>query len=99
MKHVFYLHSATCIEAFLSISKHLCLNEKNIVIINARFLNGIDKKYSQIKISKELDLFPFFTHKDLKTFKWIHSNKIIKEWDNIIEKYVENIFTFYAQKW
>ena len=97
MKHVFYLHSATCIEMFEAIIDFKKINEKDIVIFNARSLKGLTNKYLEIFISESLDLFPFYTHKQIFNFKWIKSNLIIKNWDRLIDLNIDEEFTFYSQ--
>jgi hypothetical protein len=97
LKYLFYLHSAACIEACEGIIDYEGIDLKNVVALNARGLKGISERLNQVVINDDLDKFPFYTHRNLSSFRFLQSNRYIQKWDEIVENQVKGEFILYAQ--
>ena len=97
MLHVFYVHSQTCYVAALKIIEFKKLDRSKIVILNARSTPKIDSRLRHIYIKPLLDNWKFYALRDIPDFKWLHTRRVIRLYDSIIDEILNEKFIFYSQ--
>ena len=95
-KHIFFVHSATCIECMYGIMRSNSILDSDVVVIAARGVSIPDMPVV-LEYPDNWYHFPFFTHKFLWNLSWLNTRRYIEYIDRYIDYLCDDNFIFYAQ--
>lgn len=95
-KHLFFVHSATCVECMYGIMRSKALAQNDVIVIAARGITVPDINVV-LEYPDAWYHFPFFTHKYLWNLSWLKSRKYIEQIDSYLDYLCDDNFIFYAQ--
>lgn len=101
MKHIFQIHSNTCLITSLGVIKTEGISQKDVILLFIKTFEVSEEvlnSYQSIILDKSIVEFPFFAIRRLKNLKWMRTRSIINEIDSSLKEIIsENPFVFYCQ--
>jgi hypothetical protein len=97
MKHVFYVHSQTCYITALKVIKFEKILKDQVILLISRNTPLFKNDYQSFHIYPLIDNWPFYTQKQILSFKWFMNRKILNIFDNVINNMIKDNFVFYSQ--
>ena len=97
MKHVFYIHSQTCYITALKVIKFEEILKDQVILLISRNTPLFKNDYQSFHVYPLLDNWPFYTQKQILSFKWFMNRKILNIFDHIINNMIKDNFVFYSQ--
>jgi hypothetical protein len=97
MKHVFYVHSQTCYITALKVIKFEEILKDQVILLISRNTPLFKNDYQSFHIYPLIDNWPFYTQKQILSFKWFMNRKILNIFDNVINNMIKDNFVFYSQ--
>lgn len=96
MKYLFHVHSYTCYITSLGVIKTENLSKEDVTFLICRGLPVIDNDIKHVYMDDHLYYQPYFTNKQLTSFKFLKSKKYIKQVDKIIDNNFDEKFVYYV---
>jgi hypothetical protein len=97
MKHIFYVHSQTCYITALKVIKFEKILKDQVILLISRNTPLFKNDYQSFHIYPLIDNWPFYTQKQILSFKWFMNRRILNIFDYFINNMIEDNFVFYSQ--